>query len=343
MPTPSASRTARDLSTRPTSPRWHSTIASATSPGVEAAGCADPGVVAAWRRPRAPAAPSTSRAGPTARVETIAPSSRGPPLAHDPAQAGPAGGAADGGDPRAGVGGVRRAAGVAGRGDDDDVGLGGAEQRALDRVDLGGPAHGEAEHVDPVAGGAVDRGDQVGGGAAVVGGVGGSPARLVDRDPGLRRHPARSGPALARPPAPGRRRCRRRSRPSGCRGRRSRAADRYGRGCAGCPRRSPSTNHRAPTTLSSQSSASQPSPAGQAPEKPAGLLAERGRGGEQRALRREAGVDHADDGAGAAPARPLEADRRPSRRSRAGHRADLVGLDQGHVVGALELQRLLRR
>ena len=128
-------------------------------------------------------------------------------------------------------------AGVAGGGDDDHVGLGRAQQGALHRVDPGRPAHRQADHVDAVARGAVDRGDQVGGRAAVVGGVGGAPSTPCRPRSGPAAPSRRSAPAARRPPAPGRRRCRRRSRPSGCRGRRSRAG-RGTRCCAGCPRRS---------------------------------------------------------------------------------------------------------
>ena len=227
---------------------------------------------------------------------------------------------------------------VAGRRGDDDVGLGRAQQRALHGVDLGGTAHGQADHVDPVAAGAVDRGDQVGGRAAVVGGVGGSPARLVDRDPGLRRHPGVAAHRSGHPPAPGRRRCRPRSRPSGCRGRRSRAA----RGSAVLRRLSspkPSTNHRAATTLASQSSASQPSPVWQLPEKPRGSLPS----GTAAANSGLSGASPVSITPTTVPAPPRRGPFRPiaaEARSVPASRTDLVRLDEGHVVGDLQLQCL---
>ena len=192
----------------------------------------------------------------------------------------------------------------------------------------------------PSPAGAVDRGDQVGGRAAVVGGVGGSPARLVDRDPGLRRHPAVAAHALAPHPHRRHRRCRRRSRPSGCRGRRSRAAT----GSAVLRRlSSPKPVDEPlgpPTTLPSQSSASQPSPVWQPPEKPRGSC----RAGPRAANSGLSGARPVSTTPMTVPAPPRRGPFRPIAAAAplgAGQPADLVGLDQGHVVGGPQLQRLV--
>ena len=200
MPTPSASRTARDLSTRPTLPRWHSTIAPATRRASRLPGAHTRASARLAPPARAPARPAPGGRGAPARVETIAPSSRGPPVTTTRPSAGPAGGAADGGDPRAGVGGVRRGPALPAAAA-TTMSASAAPSSARSTVSmLGRPAHGQAEHVDAVAAGAVDRGDQVGGRAAVVGGVGGAPAGLVDGDPGLRRHAAVAAQRLAAHP-----------------------------------------------------------------------------------------------------------------------------------------------
>ena len=139
MPTPSARLTARDLSTRPTAPRSQSTIRSATARASRLPGFADPGRLRrrAWGR-HASTEHQSRRTDRTGRHHGAG--QRLARVAHDPALAQWGGGAADGGHPGARVGGVRRGAVVAGCGDDDDIGLGGAQQGPLDGVEVVGSA-----------------------------------------------------------------------------------------------------------------------------------------------------------------------------------------------------------
>ena len=167
MPTPSASCTAADLSTRPMLPRAQTTIVPATRaasrlPGAQTRACDRLWPGAATSPPR------TTRAGPTPRVEAIAPvSDPWLPSRTSPRRAAPVV------LPTVVTQGLACAANARfpalRGGDHDHVGLGGSEQGPLHGVEAGRAAHAEVEDVDAVAGGLVDRGHEVGGRAAVAG------------------------------------------------------------------------------------------------------------------------------------------------------------------------------
>ncbi len=303
MPTPSAGATAVGLVDPADAAALAEHDRAGGAGGVEGARAADPGLAPRWRRRRRRR--RRARAGPArrARAEAIAPVER---AARRRAATRPrrwsAGDAADGGDPRATAwAAYARAAVVAGGGDHDDVP---PRRRRAGRARRcrcsAGPPTERLSTSTPSRGGAVDRGDQVGGRAAVVGGVGGGPAGLVDGDPGLRGRRRRRGRAA------GRGTC---DRDAGVAGRdrghlgavAAVVARRERRGgCARCRRRSRRrTTARRPACRCRRRRPS-PRPASQAPRKPRGLAAQARDRGEQRALGPDAGVDDADDDAGAA-------------------------------------------